>query len=152
MHCVAACSVCMYVRMWVRICATQHSCFSLQWLCCRAKHGLGAHAASHSSAPLSPADPHCASSRQIIQHWKSCGRHDCSICMPVKGVIKPGPMVQAGDGSAAAGVSGPVTGSYAGPAPSTSTMQARECGSRAEEGVLLRTICTYVCTHTETFV
>ena len=68
--------------------------------------------------------------------------------MPVKGVIKPGPMVQAGGGAAAAGVSGPVTGSYAGPAPSTSTMQARECGSMAEEGVLLRTIRMYIRMHT----
>ena len=42
------------------------------------------------------ADPHCASSRQIIQHWKSCQKQDCSICMPVKEVLKPGPAEQAG--------------------------------------------------------
>ena len=35
-------------------------------------------------------DSHCVSSRQIIMHWKQCGRHDCSICTPVKGVITPG--------------------------------------------------------------
>ena len=29
--------------------------------------------------------PHCASSRQIIQHWKTCSRHDCPVCQPLKG-------------------------------------------------------------------
>lgn len=39
--------------------------------------------------PSRVADPHCDSSRRIIQHWKSCDRRDCCICMPVKAVIKP---------------------------------------------------------------
>ena len=30
--------------------------------------------------------PHCASSRQIIQHWKNCSRPDCPVCQPLKGV------------------------------------------------------------------
>jgi hypothetical protein len=28
--------------------------------------------------------PHCASSRQIITHWKNCVKEDCPICNPVK--------------------------------------------------------------------
>ena len=27
---------------------------------------------------------HCASSRQIIAHWKQCTRPDCAICQPLK--------------------------------------------------------------------
>ena len=27
---------------------------------------------------------HCASSRQIIAHWKQCKRADCAICQPLK--------------------------------------------------------------------
>lgn len=29
--------------------------------------------------------PHCASSRQIITHWKNCSRIDCTVCRPIKG-------------------------------------------------------------------
>ena len=29
--------------------------------------------------------PHCASSRQIIQHWKNCSRPNCPVCQPLKG-------------------------------------------------------------------
>lgn len=28
--------------------------------------------------------PHCASSRQIIAHWKQCTRQDCAVCSPLK--------------------------------------------------------------------
>ena len=47
--------------------------------------------------------------------------------MPVKGVIKPTTIAQGGGGAGMGGVSGPVTGSFTGPTPSTSMMQAREC-------------------------
>ena len=27
---------------------------------------------------------HCASSRQIIQHWKNCSRAECPVCLPLR--------------------------------------------------------------------
>lgn len=29
---------------------------------------------------------HCASSRQIIAHWRSCNRPECEVCLPLKSV------------------------------------------------------------------
>ena len=46
--------------------------------------------------PPTAAVPHCASSRQIILHWKNCQKQDCDVCLPVKRVIKAGPAAQAG--------------------------------------------------------
>jgi len=37
------------------------------------------------SGSLPPStDPHCASSRQIISHWKNCQRPACPVCLPLK--------------------------------------------------------------------
>ena len=29
-------------------------------------------------------EPHCASSRRIICHWKDCKKNDCHVCSPVR--------------------------------------------------------------------
>ena len=34
--------------------------------------------------PLPNADLYCASSRQVIAHWKNCTRPDCPVCLPLK--------------------------------------------------------------------
>ena len=34
---------------------------------------------------------HCASSRQIIAHWKQCKRPDCAVCQPLKPQPNQGP-------------------------------------------------------------
>ena len=33
-------------------------------------------------------EPHCASSRRIICHWKDCKRNDCPVCSPVRKQIE----------------------------------------------------------------
>ncbi|TMS23874.1 CREB-binding protein [Larimichthys crocea] len=39
---------------------------------------------THCQAGKSCQVAHCASSRQIISHWKNCTRHDCPVCLPLK--------------------------------------------------------------------
>ena len=36
-----------------------------------------------------PSVPHCASSRQIITHWKNCHKPDCPVCIPLRNVARP---------------------------------------------------------------
>ena len=31
-----------------------------------------------------PPDPHCASSRQVLSHWRNCQRLDCTVCVPLR--------------------------------------------------------------------
>ena len=33
--------------------------------------------------------PHCASSRQIIYHWKNCNQQECPVCLPLKNTTRP---------------------------------------------------------------
>ena len=33
--------------------------------------------------------PHCASSRQILYHWRNCNQQECPICMPLRNTTRP---------------------------------------------------------------
>ena len=40
--------------------------------------------------------PHCASSRQIIFHWRNCTLNDCPVCLPLKSASNTSAMQQPG--------------------------------------------------------
>ena len=87
--------VCVYIRTYVRTCMYVYLSTYVHMHVLTYKDMLSCSACVHMilyilSCVCLPSDGHCVSSRQIIMHWKQCGRSDCSICTPVKGVIKPG--------------------------------------------------------------
>ena len=51
--------------------------------------------------------PHCASSRQIIEHWKNCSRPDCPVCQPLKGIGAVSELSGATADGAAGGLTNP---------------------------------------------
>ena len=67
--CVGRC-VCLCVCVCVCVCVRESMCFMA------GRYSL--------SLPSMCTDPHCASSRQIITHWKNCQRQDCLVCLPLR--------------------------------------------------------------------
>ena len=36
-----------------------------------------------------PLVPHCASSTQILYHWRNCNQPECPVCLPLKNTTRP---------------------------------------------------------------
>lgn len=66
--------------------------------------------------------PHCASSRQIISHWKNCNRQDCPVCEPLKQAEKTKQSPTSSSGGGGGGSNQGATVSQPGPSPNVSVV------------------------------